>query len=149
MTQEEKPPPGGDIIQVDLTVPSQTQYLGLIGKIGEEVARNLAELCENSDHFPNTLNLVLTEAMANVIKHTAAGQSTESVRITIEIEADELLIKVYDSGPGFELEDIPEPDLDHPTEGGLGLFFIRTFMDSVDYSRMESGNLLVMKKKIL
>ena len=52
MTQEEKPPPGGDIIQVDLTVPSQTQYLGLIGKIGEEVARIWPSYVKTLTTFP-------------------------------------------------------------------------------------------------
>ena len=70
------------------------------------------------------------------------------MRICIDIDSNELCIKVYDQGEGFDLDAVPHPDLDHPKEGGLGIFLMRNFMDSVEYHRIENGNLLIMKKTL-
>ena len=70
----------------------------------------------------------------------------DTVRITIHIQDNELNIKVYDHGQGFDLETVPLPDFDHPKESGMGIFFIRTLMDSVTYTRQGDCNVLEIIK---
>jgi len=41
---------------------------------------------------------------------------------------------------------VPLPDLENPKEGGMGLFFIRSVMDSVTYTRNKDCNALEMIK---
>ena len=55
---------------------------------------------------------------------------------------------MYDHGQGFDLETVPKPDFDHPKEGGMGLFFIRTLMDSVTYKKLDDGNILEIRKAL-
>ncbi|MEN8259252.1 MAG: ATP-binding protein [Pseudomonadota bacterium] len=135
-------------LQVDVIVPTQTRYLSLIGRIGEEIAKELDRYTGNRATLAYNLNLVLTEAMTNAIEHSAAGDSKKTVRVTIHIEEENLCIRVYDHGQGFDLDSVPVPDLNHPKEGGLGIFFIRNIMDSVSYRRTREGNILEMKKKL-
>lgn len=135
-------------IQVDVVVPTHTRYLSLIGHIGEQVAKELDRFSGNRDKLAYNLNLVLTEAMTNAIVHTASAALRETVRVTVCIEDGELCLRVYDHGQGFDLESVPLPDLNHPKEGGLGLFLIRNLMDSVSYQRTEEGNILEMRKKL-
>jgi serine/threonine-protein kinase RsbW len=134
------------VFQVDVTIPTQTKYLNLIGSIGEHIARELENFCGDREALAYHLNLVLTEATANAIKHANYNDPKEQVRVTIHIKENELKIKVYDHGQGFNLETVPIPDLDHPKEGGMGLFLIRTLMDSVRYFRENDCNILEIVK---
>ena len=138
-------------IQVDLVIPTQTKYLDLIGSIGERIGKELDNYTGDKEALAYQLNLVLTEATTNAIKHCNYKGSKgewETVRITINIQEDELIIRVYDHGQGFDLESVPIPDFENPKEGGMGIYFIRTLMDSVTYTKTEEGNVLEIRKSL-
>lgn len=132
--------------QVDVIIPTQTKYLDLIGSIGEHIGKELENFSGNREALAYHLNLVLTEATTNAIKHSNSDDPKDTVRINIDIQNQEMIIRVYDHGQGFDLEKIPIPDLDLPREGGMGLFFIRTLMDSVTYKKQGSSNILEIRK---
>lgn len=134
--------------QVDVIIPTQTKYLDLIGSIGEHIGKDLENFSGDRDALAYHLNLVLTEATTNAIKHSNTDNPKDTVRINIDIHAHELIIRVYDHGQGFDLETIPLPDLNHPKEGGMGLFFIRTLMDSVTYKKQGDSNILEIRKSL-
>ncbi|MFI3157400.1 MAG: ATP-binding protein [Methylococcaceae bacterium] len=134
------------VIQVEVIIPTQTKYLDLIGSIGEHIAKELDEFSGDREALAYHLNLVLTEATVNAIKHSGHKDTKDTVRITIHIQENELNIKVYDYGQGFDLETVPLPDFDQPKEGGMGIFFIRTLMDSVTYTRQGDCNVLEIIK---
>lgn len=134
------------VIQVEVTIPTHTKYLDLIGSIGERVAKELDEFSGDREALAYQLNLVLTEATANVIKHAQDNNPKETVKILINLDKTLLNIKVYDYGQGFDLEKVPIPDFDHPEESGMGLFFIRSMMDLVTYSRQGDCNVLELVK---
>ena len=134
------------VLQVDVIIPNQTKYLDLIGSIGERIAKELDHYSGDKIALAYHLNLVLTEATANAIKHRKRNDPKDTVRILIHIEDRELNIKVYDHGQGFDLETVPLPDFEHPKADGMGLFFIRTFMDSVTYSKLPNSNVLEIIK---
>lgn len=135
-------------IQVDVSIPTQTKYLNLIGSIGERIAGELEHFSGDREALAYHLNLVLTEATANAIKHAGDADDRDTIRITIQIDDKELNIKVYDHGQGFDLESVPMPDLDHPKEGGMGLFLIRSLMDSVHYRKQGDCNVLEIIKHL-
>ncbi|MFA5699715.1 MAG: ATP-binding protein [Desulfuromonas sp.] len=139
-----------NLLEVDIKVPNQTKYLRLIGQIGEDVAGALEKFNDSDpEELAYHINLVLTEAMANAIKHANKNDPTKDVHISINLSGDQLLIKVYDQGQGFDIStadlQTPDPALDH----GRGVFLIRSLMDSVTYSRCEAGNVLEMRKSLL
>jgi serine/threonine-protein kinase RsbW len=133
-------------IQVDVVIPTQTKYLDLIGSIGERIAKELDNFTGDREALAYQLNLVLTEATVNAIKHACDDDLKNCVRITIHLQENELNIKVYDHGQGFDLEKVPLPDFDRPGESGMGLFLIRSFMDSVTYTKQEDYNVLEIIK---
>ena len=134
------------VIQVEVTIPTQTKYLDLIGSIGERIVKELEGFSGDKQALAYQLNLVLTEATANAIKHAKDSDAKDTVRILINLQQDLLSIKVFDHGQGFDLAAVPIPDLDHPQENGMGLFFIRSMMDSVSYTRLDDGNVLEIIK---
>jgi serine/threonine-protein kinase RsbW len=135
-------------VKVDVVIPTNTRFLSLVGSIGEEVARELDRYSGDREVLGYNLNLVLTEAMANAIAHGSNHRRNGGIKISIHVQENELLIRVRDKGKGFDLQSVPPPDLDNPTGGGLGLFFIKTLMDTVQYYQAKSGNVLEMRKRL-
>ena len=96
------------------------------------------------------LNMVLTEAVVNAIKHANAADPHKEVQIRISISDRELYIRVFDHGRGFDLNTVPPPPFNTAQieEKGRGIFIIRSLMDSVVYKRAKGGNVLEMKKML-
>jgi serine/threonine-protein kinase RsbW len=135
-------------IEVDIKVPNQTRYLSLIGRIGEDIAKELDKYSGDRETLAYHINLVLTEAMVNAIKHANAGDPDKTVHIFINITDDELFIKVYDNGQGFDINAIPPPNFTQLEDRGRGIFLIRSLMDSVSYRKVCDGNVLEMRKRL-
>lgn len=135
-------------IEIDIRVPNQTRYLSLIGKIGEDMAREIDRYAGDRETLAYYINLVLTEAMINAIRHANAGDPDKTVHVSITILEDELMIKVYDDGQGFDINAIPPPNFEDLEEGGRGIFIIRSIMDSVSYRKINGGNVLEMCKSL-
>jgi serine/threonine-protein kinase RsbW len=135
-------------LEVDIKVPNQTRYLSLIGKIGEDIARELSKYGGDRETLAYHINLVLTEAMVNAIKYADTDDPDRMVHILINISEHEIQIKVYDNGQGFDINSIPPPDFEALEECGRGIFLIRTLMDSVQYRKVPCGNVLEMSKKL-
>lgn len=136
-----------DHIDVDIKVPNQTRYLCLIGHIGENVARALKHYSGDREKLAYDLNLVLTEAMANAITHANEGDPSKEVHIEIAIADQQLALRVYDHGQGFDISQFAMPR--HPlAEGGRGVYIIQTVMDEVEYRPTGDGHVLEMKKNL-
>ena len=135
-------------IELDIKVPNQTKYLSLIGRIGEDIAREIDLFDGDKETLAYQINVVLTEAMSNAIKYGRSDNSEENVHIRINITENELLIKIFDYGQGFDINEIPSPDFNLLEDRGRGIFLIKTLMDSVKYTKTCDGNVLVMVKQL-
>jgi serine/threonine-protein kinase RsbW len=136
-------------IEVDIKVPNQTRYLSLIGRIGEDIAKELDKYAGDRETLAYHINLVLTEAMVNAIKYANAKDPDKLVHILINISKEDLVIRVFDKGQGFDINSIPPPDFGKLEDRGRGIFLIRSLMDSVSYKKVRNGNVLEMSKKLL
>lgn len=135
-------------IEVDIKVPNQTRYLSLIGRIGEDIAKELDRFDGDRDMLAYHINLVLTEAMVNAIKHANANDPDKMVHVYINITDQDLLIRVFDDGQGFNINSIPPPDFDQLEDRGRGIFIIKQLMDTVKYQKINGGNMLEMTKSL-
>lgn len=139
-------------IEMLIKVPNQTRYLGLIGKIGEELAKQLQQYQGDRDALANHINLVLTEATVNAIRHANAGDPDEEVKIRITLTDDDLLLQVFDHGKGFDLASITDDGDEQGLElecHGRGIYIMRALMDSVEYYPVDDGNVLEMHKRLV
>ncbi|ARN82407.1 ATP-binding protein [Methylocystis bryophila] len=137
------------ILNLDIQIPNQTRYLGLIGNIAELIAKEVDASSADRDTLAYHLNLVVTEAVTNAIQYGFQSEEHDRVRVLLSYENSDLCVRVYDHGQGFDLPVPNTAELDELRERGRGLFFIRTLMDTVEYRRTESGNVLEMKKRLL
>lgn len=133
-------------IEVDIKVPNQTKYLGMIGRIGESLAYSLKGFQGNRRELAYHLNLVLTEALANAICHANDCDPDKEVRVSISASDQDLIIRVFDQGQGFDIRALAKLKAKSSDEGGRGIQLILKLMDQVDYLREGDSNVLQMKK---
>lgn len=135
-------------IEVDIKVPNQTRYLSLIGRIGEDIAKELDKYSGDRDTLAYHINLVLTEAMVNAIRYANTKDPEKLVHILINISDNDLVIKVFDKGQGFDINTVPSPNFGELEDRGRGIFLIKSLMDEVCYKKTRGGNVLEMSKKL-
>jgi len=133
-------------VKVDITVPNQTKYLGVIGRIGESMAYSLKGYRGNRRELAYHLNLVLTEALANAICHANSCDPDKDVRVLISASDRDLTIKVFDQGQGFDIEASVNRKAKTNAEGGRGIQIIFKLMDRVRYIQEGDRNVLEMTK---
>jgi len=91
--------------------------------------------------------LALDEAASNIIQHTYAGRYDERMALEIRCLPGRMEFLLDDWGPKVCVDQIRPRPLDELRPGGLGTFFIYTFMDECSYDPdFESGNRLKLVK---
>jgi serine/threonine-protein kinase RsbW len=98
------------------------------------------------------VQLSVDEACTNIIEHAYAGKSGGAIVIRCMLSGEKFIVNIIDSGKAFDPTSIPNPNTDgslnERKEGGLGIFFIKKFMDEIKYVRSDDKNLLIIAKHI-
>ncbi len=90
------------------------------------------------------VRLALEEALVNAIKHGHKGDRNKEVHLRYQLSTDRILIEIEDQGPGFHMEDVPDPIAPENLERscGRGLLLMRSYMSWVRFNR--TGNCVTM-----
>lgn len=117
------------------------------------LAKFVEELGEELNLTPDlvfNLNLVLEEAVANVILYAYSKEEQQDIILTVEESDKNLIFVLTDNGKEFDPTQAPDADITLSAEerqiGGLGIFLIRQIMDKVEYQRIEGKNVLTLGK---
>ena len=98
------------------------------------------------------LNLVLEEAVTNVIMYAYPQEQNEHIYLTAKKQDDRLVFVLTDSGIAFDPTQTPDADItlsaDERQIGGLGIFLIRKIMNEVKYERIDDKNVLTLEKEL-
>lgn len=126
-----------------LTLPATVDRL-------DEARRWLAGHCRAAgfdDEAVWALELAITEAISNVIRHAYGGDPARKVELEVRVDEERLAVSVTDTGRPFDRGHAPSPDFDNPSPGGYGLYLIDELMDEVVRdSSPERGNRLTLVK---
>ena len=132
----------------ELAVPADAAYLELVGQFVSFVAQRHGF----TEREMARLRLATDEACANVVEHSTAESDVTCFTVVCEVDDQNLVVRIRDNGPLFDLEGVREPNLDAPLEkravGGLGIYLIRRLMDQVELRPLPSGKELVMTKAL-
>ncbi|MCX6354189.1 MAG: SpoIIE family protein phosphatase [Candidatus Aureabacteria bacterium] len=103
------------------------------------------------DDLLYNMRLAMEEIATNVIRYAYADEGEHRIGVRMALREGELILEVRDDGRPFNPITFPSPDVSAPREerpeGGLGIFLVRNFMDTVEYKRANDENVLVMKKR--
>jgi serine/threonine-protein kinase RsbW len=107
--------------------------------------------CDETDI--RKIELASEEALVNIIQH---GYRNTSGTIQISVQsprAGMIEITLRDQGPPFnplgqKVQFDPSATLEDRPIGGLGILFIRQYMDDVRYRRDRNSNVLCLMKRV-
>lgn len=130
-----------------------TSDYGNVIEINQQIRKYLTDN-NLEEHLCNAVEICLTEALNNVIKHSYGGDNSKMIDINIKKDSKFLEIEIVDAGfPRKNLIikdlDFDPADIENLPEGGMGLFIIKQLMDELSYSSHEGKNYFILKKWFL
>ena len=126
---------------IELTIESRYEFVEVVGA----ATKNLTELSGFDEDTASWIELSVRESVINAIKHGNQLSADKPVEVKFALEPDTLTVYVRDRGEGFDPTQLPDP-LDPENllvPSGRGIFYMRTFMDEVDYSNHPQGGTVV------
>lgn len=124
---------------IKMEIASNPQYVSVVRLTTSGIANKIGFCLEDIED----IKVAVSEACTNAIKHSLDNKF--SVEYTIFENG--LTIGITDSGKGYDVNSIDEPNLEEPKESGLGLFIIQSLMDEVDIkSNINYGTVIKMTK---
>lgn len=126
---------------IELTIESRYEFIELVAA----VTKSATELAEFEEDTANWVELSVRESVINAIKHGNRLSVDKPVDIKFTLEGASMTVHVRDRGEGFDPTELPDPldpeNLLNPN--GRGIFYMRTFMDEVEYSNHPQGGTVV------
>jgi serine/threonine-protein kinase RsbW len=133
--------------RIEMSIGSALEYLDLVQTLTDCVTRFMG-FDEDTAHW---ISMSVRESVTNAIQHGNKLDQSKKVDIRFDVASDQLEISVKDQGTGFQVDDLPNPldpeNLLKPS--GRGIFYIRSFMDEVEFRPLSQGGMEVhMVKKV-
>ena len=118
----------------------------------ERITASVEQIGEKEDWPPDLVfkvNLVLDELATNIVKY---GGLVSEIGISLCSEDELVTVEITDDGRSFDpLTEAPEPDIEAPLSerriGGLGVYFVRSMMDDLQYRREQGKNHFAFTKR--
>jgi sigma-B regulation protein RsbU (phosphoserine phosphatase) len=93
------------------------------------------------------LELAVTEACSNIIKHAYHGRTDQSIQMEAELFPGKVMIRLHYLGPSFDPAKVQPPALNGSRESGFGVYLIKQCVDRVRYFRDENGRNCILLEK--
>ena len=128
-------------ITFSLLLPRDEVSVPVVRRICGSALRDLGV----HDHCVEDVELALTEACTNVLKH--ADGATEDYEVAVEVNEQKSIIRVLDTGGGFDHENVAYAH--EAAESGRGIQLMRALVDKVNFiSRPEVGTVVYLEKNL-
>jgi len=95
------------------------------------------------------IDMAVREAVTNAVIHGNHEDKNKTVDVTLKSSPDAVEISVHDQGAGFNPKEVPDPTAEENIlkASGRGIFFMRSFMDEVDWLIRPGGGTTVRMLK--
>lgn len=130
---------------VILDVPSDPAVMSAVRAVTERLATAAGLDAEQTDR----LVLAVDESCTNVIRHAYGNRRDGRITITFTAGADRLEIAIRDFGAGADPAAFRGRDFEQIRPGGLGMHFIRSAVDKIDYDRQPEGGMVLKMVKFI
>ncbi len=133
--------------QVRITIDSRFEHIDLIQVVLDDAMDRLG-LDEDARHW---VGIAVREAVANAIKHGNRQDPDKEVDVELALVGEQVVIRIEDRGEGFdpELVDNPVAPENLLKSSGRGIFYMKNFMDEIEYSFRPGGGTVVTLRKCL
>jgi anti-sigma regulatory factor (Ser/Thr protein kinase) len=122
-----------------LDIPADPASLFLVRALLGKLSENIGFSGKEAD----LLVLAIDEACTNVIRHAYKNSSDKRIILTFKVNLDYLEIHIRDFGAAVDPATFKSRDLDDVRPGGLGIHFIRSVVDKMEYDHPPEGGMLL------
>lgn len=136
---------------ITLSIDSRLENVFMIGI----AVKTICDFILSDKNDSNNIELSVTEAVTNVIKHAYNSEPGHNVELTISVFNDKMVFQISDIGKSMKLNqcnsnhmclDFEPSRMETLPVGGMGLHIINSLMDEVSYQTVESKNILTLVK---
>jgi anti-sigma regulatory factor (Ser/Thr protein kinase) len=132
-----------------LTIKNEIKELRRISRLLEE----LEAKWELPVKVVMNINLALEEVVSNVIFYAFQEGTDHNIELEFRRTHNQLMVHITDDGIAFNPLQTPPPDdlakkAEERNVGGLGIYFVKNFMDDLAYKREGNKNVLTLIKQI-
>lgn len=99
--------------------------------------------------FLQDLAVAYTEGVANAIRHGRELERGKKIQCSIKVNERAVEIRIEDHGKGFAIDRVQTPRFKKLAESGRGVFMMRQLMDSVQYRKGKTKNVLIMNRELI
>ena len=134
------------VATTELTLPSRIEA---VNEAAAAVARMLSDLGAD-EQIAFGLDMAIREAVTNAVMHGNKQDEAKEVRVNIKSSPEAIEVSVHDEGQGFNPTEVPDPTAAENImkTSGRGIFFMRNFVDEVEWLiRPEGGTTVRMTKR--
>ena len=132
----------------ELEVTSHLRELPIIRAFVGEFCQNI-QLFEVDEESLMWLQLAVTEAASNIIKHAYHGRDDQPILVEADVSEDQVTIQLQHFGDAFDPQTVAPPVFDGSREGGFGVYIIAHAVDEVHYSCDAQGkNCVTLVKRL-
>jgi serine/threonine-protein kinase RsbW len=130
-----------------LAIGSRFENIELV----QVVLRDCLERLGMEEDARHWVDLAVREALANAIKHGNEENPSKQVHVDLEVEGEEVVIRVEDEGVGFDPAQVVDPLARENIlkTNGRGILFMEKFMDAIQYGAGPGGGTMVTLRKRL
>lgn len=117
--------------------------------LAEDMTVRIAEAAGFDEDNRYRIGMAVREAMINALEYGNQRSRSKKIHFTLALEAEKLVIRIRDEGPGFDLADVPDPLAEENLlkTSGRGIFLMRSFMDEFDVRRPPGGGAEVVMSR--
>lgn len=125
----------------DIEISSSRENLRVVEKIIDEMSIEL----NLSDEVYGNILVATMEATNNAIVHGNQSDPDKKVKVCMEKNDKDLLIRIVDQGKGFDYTSVPDPTSPEHIEkiNGRGIFLMKRLSDSISFE--EKGSVVELK----
>lgn len=141
---DQGPVPG--VLLAEVRVPARSDQLRVVRRIVRDALQGSAGI----EEIIADVVLAVDEACQNVVRHAYSGLPPGDMVVQLFQADRKVVVRLMDFAPPVDVSRICPRDLGDLRPGGLGTYFIRAVMDTVEFRPPPpgAGNLLEMTKRI-
>ncbi len=133
--------------RVEIDIQSSFEMVDLVQVVFESLSSQVGFGSDES-HW---MSVAIRESVTNAVRHGNKLDPEKRVIVRFEVEAAAFTVSVEDEGEGFDPRAIPDPLAEENLlrASGRGIFFMKNFMDDVQYHFEPSrGTRVTMHKRV-
>ena len=130
---------------VILDVPADPHAMFIVRELVDKISSKIGFQTEDTDK----LVLAVDEACTNVIRHAYQNSGDKRIVVTFRFDEDRFYIEIRDFGTGADPATFKGRDLVDVRPGGLGIHFIKSAVDRIEYESPPDGGMLLKLIKLI